>query len=529
MVGSTRKPGSAAADRVVVVGAGIGGLAAALELAGQGYAVTVLERAAVPGGKMREQPAAGRPIDGGPTVLTMRWVFEDLFAAAGARLADHVELLQADVLARHAWPDGSTLDLYADLDRSADAVGELAGADEARNFLRFHAEARRIHDVLREPFLRAQRPTPLSLTWRIGLHRLPDLFAIRPFETLWQALARHFTDPRLRQLYGRYATYCGSSPFAAPATLMLVAHVEQAGVWFVRGGMRRLARALAALAVARGVELRCGSEVRGIRVAHGRVAGVVLADGEHVDAAHVVCNADPAALRAGRFGAAAAAAVGGARGPGRSLSAVTWAIDAATQGFPLHRHNVFFSTDYAAEFAEIFTGRRLPTEPTVYVCAQDRDDDAARAGPERLLCLVNAPADGDGGPIDAEEFERCEMRTFQHLERLGLRIGRGSANTLRTTPRDFERLFPATGGALYGQASHGWQASFSRPAARTRLPGLVLAGGSTHPGPGVPMAALSGRLAAAAVAAGRASTSRSRPAATPGGISTRSATTGASD
>ena len=528
MVGSTRNPGSGTRGRVVVIGAGIGGLAAAVDVAGQGHEVTVLERADAPGGKMRELPVGGRAIDGGPTVLTMRWLFDELFEAAGARLADYLDLQHADVLARHAWPDGSTLDLYADLDRSADAIGDFAGAAEARSFLRFHAEARHIHDVLREPFLCGQRPTPLSLTWRIGLHRLPDLFAIRPFETLWRALTRHFRDPRLRQLYGRYATYCGSSPYAAPATLMLVAHVEQAGVWFVRGGMHRVAQALADLARARGVVIRYGADVRSIRVAHGRAAGVVLADGEHVDGAHVVCNADPAALRAGRFGSAAATAVGAGRRAERSLSAITWAIDATTDGFPLHRHNVFFSSDYAAEFDAIVTRRRLPDEPTVYVCAQDRGDETRTPGAERLLCLVNAPATGDGA-MDAEEIERCETRTFRHLERLGLTIARTSLNTRRSTPAEFERLFPATGGALYGPASHGWQASFQRPAARTRLPGLVLAGGSTHPGPGVPMAALSGRLAAATVTSNRASTSRSRPAAMPGGISTHSATTGASD
>ena len=522
MVGSTHrlKP-SGAADRVVVIGAGIGGLVAALELANRGLEVTVLERASGPGGKMRESVVAGQPIDGGPTVLTMRWVFEDLCEAVGARLADHLDLQPAGVLARHAWPDGSTLDLHADLDQSADAVGRFAGASEARRFLRFHAEARHIHDVLREPFLCGQRPNPLSLTWRIGLHRFPDLLSIRPFETMWQALSRHFADPRLRQLYGRYATYCGSSPFAAPATLMLVAHVEQSGVWLVGGGMHRIARSLAGLASERGARLRYGVEVRDIRVEHGRVAGVTLADGEQIAAGNVICNADPAALSAGRFGDAAAAALGARRAPQRSLSALTWAVHAETAGFPLHRHNVFFSSDYAAEFDQIFTQRRLPTEPTVYVCAQDRDGAAAVSGPERLLCLVNAPATGDAGAFDAEEFERCETRTFQHLETLGLRITRRPETSLRTVPADFERLFPATGGALYGQASHGWRASFSRPAGLTRLPGLVLAGGSTHPGPGVPMAALSGRLAAAAVGANRASISRSSRAVMPGGTSTR--------
>jgi 1-hydroxycarotenoid 3,4-desaturase len=171
----------------------------------------------------------------------------------------------------------------------------------------------------------------------------------------------------------------------------------------------------------------------------------------------------------------------------------------------------------------------LPYEPTVYVCAQDRDEAEHRnpAGPERLLLIVNAPARGDAGPFEPEEIARCESQTFRLMERCGLRLDPDRACTVRTTPHDFERLFPASGGALYGQASHGWMASFSRPGARSKLPGLYLAGGSTHPGPGVPMAALSGRQAAASALADLAtarrrdtgSTHRSKPAVMPGGTS----------
>ena len=245
-------------ERVVVIGAGIGGLTAAAELARAGAAVTVLERAGAPGGKMREIVVDGQAIDAGPTVLTMRWVLDEVFAAAGAQLDRHLALVPAGILARHAWAGSATLDLHADLSRSADEVGRLAGAAEAARFLEFHAEAARIYAVLRKPFLCSQRPTPFSLTARVGLRNLRELIAIRPFESLWRAVSRHFRDPRLRQLYGRYATYCGSSPFAAPATLMLVAHVEQDGVWMVQGGMHRVAGALANLARLAGATIHCG-------------------------------------------------------------------------------------------------------------------------------------------------------------------------------------------------------------------------------------------------------------------------------
>ena len=410
-------------DRVIVVGAGVAGLAAALELAARGLDVTVLERAPAPGGKMREVAVGGARIDAGPTVFTMRRVFEELFAAAGADFAAHVTLHPASVLARHAWGPTERLDLYADVDRSADAIGAFAGAAEARGYRAFYEHARRVYRTLDAPFIRAPQPgSPLALVARAGAR---DLLATAPFATLWRALGEHFKDPRLRQLFGRYATYCGSSPFLAPATLMLIAHVEQDGVWLVEGGMHRLAQAMAALAQARGARFRYGAEVAEITAAAGRATGVRLADGERIAADAVVLNADLAALAGGLFGPAVA---GAAPAPGpRSLSAVTWAMTARTSGFPLLRHNVFFSRGYEAEFEDIFRRNRPPGAPTIYVCAQDRgDDDAPLDGPERLLCLMNAPPNGDAQPWTPKETQECAERSFGLLERCGLRLQPGS-------------------------------------------------------------------------------------------------------
>ena len=466
----------------MIVGAGIGGLAAAIDLARAGLRVTVLERASAAGGKMRQVPAAGQAIDAGPTVFTMRHVFEALFADAGACLSDHVTLQRAETLARHAWPDGSRLDLFADIDRSADAIGQFAGAAEARGYRQFCARAEQIYRTLDHAFMRAARPSsPLGL---VGRAPTADLLRISPFATLWSALGEHFRDKRLRQLFGRYSTYCGGSPFLAPATLMLIAHAERDGVWLVQGGMIRLAQALAALAERLGVTVQTGAEVAEVTGA-AHATGVRLACGTHIDASVVVLNADTAAATAGLFGRDAARAVPDTGLP-RSLSALTWAMVARTDGFPLLRHTVFFSDAYAAEFEAIFRDGRLPGTPTVYVCAQDRDDTGAGAqagndAAERLLCLVNAPALGDRA-TDPKEIEACTTRTFQHLARCGLRIT--DTQTVLTGPAEFHRLFPATGGALYGPAMHGTMAPFRRPAARSRMPGLYLCGGSTHPGAG---------------------------------------------
>jgi len=507
--------------RVVVIGAGAGGLACAFDLASRGLDVTVLERAATPGGKMRQLAVGTAQIDAGPTVLTMRWVFDQLFADAGLALADHLTLTSADVLARHAWSARERLDLHADLTRSAEAIGDFAGAAEARRFLEFSERARRIYQTLEGPFIKASCASPQALMRAVGTRGIGDLWRISPFTTMWRALGDHFRDARLRQLFGRYATYCGSSPWLAPATLMLVAHVEREGVWFVEGGMHRLAVKLAEVAAKLGARMRYGAEVAEILVEGGRTSGVLLANGERIAADAVVVNADAAAIADGCFGTKVSRAVPKLSTGLRSLSAVTWAIHAKAGGnFPLHRHNVFFSDDYAAEFQDLVTHTRLPRAPTVYVCAQDRDDAAVEPkGHERFLCLVNAPATGDSHAFNSSEIAPCEAKTFELLTRCGLDLDRSSPHTTVTTPADFHRLFPATGGALYGPASHGWTASFNRSQARSRIPGLYLAGGSAHPGPGVPMAALSGRLAAASLIADLGSMSRSLQAATRGGMS----------
>lgn len=513
---------------VIVVGAGVGGLAAAIEIARRGEPVTVLEKAPRAGGKMREVTVQGRSIDSGPTVLTMRYVFDELFAAAGARLEDHVTLERADLLARHAWPDGSRLDLFGDVDRTAEAITRFAGSREAYGYRRFCRYCRDIHEAVKGPFLMSERPDLFSLVKAVGSIGLGALMKMDGYRTMWGALGDFFDDPRLLQLFGRYATYSGSSPFAAPATLNVIAHVEREGVWLVRGGMYRLAEALSNLAVRLGVTLRTGAPVSEILVEGDRATGVALATGEIVRGRAVVLNADAAALAQGVFGRPAKTAVD-APGP-RSLSAMTWSVVGTPSGLPLGRHTVLFSSDYRREFRELFDEGKVPSDPTVYICAQDRDDRSILAGArepgagasagERLFCLVNAPANGDRKEYTPAEIERCEMAMKRTLALCGLTITE-QAPPVVTTPADFARMFPSTGGALYGAASHGWTAPFSRPGARSRISGLYLCGGSAHPGAGVPMAAQSGRLAARAYFRDLASIDRSRAADMRGGMSMR--------
>ncbi len=499
------------------------GLVAALTLAASGRRVSVVERASEPGGKLAEACVGNARIDCGPTVFTMRRVFEEIFAAAGEDLDTYITTKPAGILARHAWSERDRLDLFADQDRSVEAIGDFAGAAEARRYRAFCAEATRIYKTLEHSFIQQPQPSFPRMIGRIGWRNTNDLLRLNPYASLWKALGNYFRDARLRQLFGRYATYCGSSPFRAPATLMLIAHVELDGVWMIEGGMKRLAEGLKTAAERHGAVFRFDEDVREVVVEDGRAAGVLLASGERLVAGSVLVNADSGAIGHGILGRAAAAAAPRVPVRQRSLSAVTFSMLAQTDGFPLVRHNVFFSRDYKAEFDDIFERARVPSEPTAYICAQDRDDSARLDGNggERLLCIINAPPLGDRQTMSEEDIDQCKERTFSLLARCGLSVRSTPAATAVSTPAHFEKRFPGTGGAIYGAASHGWRASFNRPGSRTKIPGLYLAGGSVHPGPGVPMVAMSGRMAANCILKDSASTGRSRRAGTRGGISTR--------
>lgn len=514
---------------VVVIGAGMGGLAAAIRLAAAGCTVTLVEAAAIPGGKMRTLPSAAGPVDAGPTVLTLRQVFDDLFALAGERLEDHLTLLPQPILARHWWDDGSRLDLTGDPERDSTAIAAFAGDGEAAAFRRFDRLAQGLHQAFEAPVMQAPRPR-LGAIIRATLSR-PALWpALLPGLSLAGLLRRQFRDKRLVQLFARYATYVGGRPTHAPGVLALIWRAEAAGVWAVQGGMHCLALALADLAKRLGVDLRLSTPARRIVRQGGRVTGVQLHDGTTLPCSACVFAGDPAALAAGHMGEGLGSAVPTKGTNPRSLSAWVWSFAAKVEGplaADLIHHNVFFASDPKAEFGPLAKGE-MPEDPTLYICAEDRAAGLVPDGPERFEIIVNAPP---GRPDQPEDFARCHARTFQRLRQMGLIFTPEPGPEGLTTPAMLGRLFPGSMGSIYGRSPEGTFAAFARPPAQTALPGLYLAGGGAHPGAGVPMAALSGKHAAAAVleelgATALTSASTSHPTAMPGGILTGSRTTG---
>jgi 1-hydroxycarotenoid 3,4-desaturase len=473
-----------AKPQIAIVGAGIAGLTTAV-LLGPHAQVTVYERSREVGGKIKQLGVGNRRVDSGPTVFTMKPLFERIFRICGEKLDDHLSLEKLPILARHFWQDGSTLDLFADRDRALDAVKDFAGKREADALAGFFAMAERTWETLYDPMIEQEGADFARLLATTPPHRLVRL---NPYTTLWKELSRRFKDPRLRQLFGRYATYCGSSPFEAPGVLSIITHVERQGVWTIDGGMTSLAEALHRVAMKRGVTFAFGAEIDRIEAEHGRATGVV--NGVLRPADGVVFNGDIAALPG-------ALEEEPSQPPARSLSAVTMCTEGHAEGAPLSYHNVFFSKDYQSEFETLFRTGCMPDDPTVYLHAPDTDQHTDTE--QRFMALINAPPNGDSVTYSERERSECRSRILDQLKRCGVTLMPDPQSTQMTTPTDFARRFPATGGALYGRPTHGWRASFQRPGIRTRTKGLYCAGGSVHPGSGVPMAALSGLMAARAV------------------------------
>ena len=502
--------------QAVVIGAGIAGLAAALRLAVGGMQVTLLERHGTPGGKIRTVPSVSGPVDAGPTVLTMRHVFDDLFACAGTGLEDHVTLIRQETLARHFWPDGSRLDLFADPLRSRDAIVEFAGARSGDEFMRFHSRTAALFDAFDAPMMQAPEPSLRELVPHVL--RQPRLIpAMAPLSTLKQSLKRAFSDPRLAQLFGRYATYVGGAPHLSPALLALIWQAEAAGVWVVEGGMHKLALAIANVARQSGVDIRYNTHVDRLMVRNGQLLGVQVNGSHQLNADVVLYAGDPRALATGSMGKELAVVAPQTATLPRSFSARVHSFAATPSGRELAHHNVFFAADPDSEFTDLAAGR-IPADPTLYLCAEDRGQRTPTPALERFEIISNAPADPTITP--KKELEQWHHQIMRKMADMGVTFSPNPTTEAITTPRHFAEMFPDSLGALYGQSPHGLTAALKRPTARTPIAGLWLAGGGTHPGAGVPMATLSARHAAEAILRARTSTSMSGQTAMPGGMLT---------
>jgi phytoene desaturase len=496
--------------RVVVIGAGMGGLAVAARLGALGHEVTVVEQAAVVGGKLGRYERDGFRFDTGPSLLTLPAVYRDLFLKTGAPLETVLDLTPVDPVCHYRFADGLTLDVPdTSPHRLARVWDEALGAGAGADWTAFMRRAARIWDVTRRPFLESPLDGVRTLLRLAG--DLGALRAVAPWSSLRRLGRRYLRHPQQRMFLDRYATYTGSDPRRAPAALASVPFVEQTfGAWYVPGGLYRLGEAVAERARSVGVTIRTGTAVAEVLTTGGhrggRVSGVRLADGESLSADIVVADTDAAHLYHHLLPGPA-----GERGR-RQLSRVTpslsgfvllLALSGRTPG--LRHHTVLFPADYDAEFDHVFgtgrqAGRPAPVpDPTVYISAPDdpalRPDDAHEA----WFVLVNAPRHDPGAGVDwaADGLaDKYADRVLEVMAARGLDVRDRLLWREIRTPADLERDTGSVGGSIYGSSSNGPRAAFLRPANRSPVEGLFLVGGSSHPGGGLPLVGLSAAIVA---------------------------------
>ncbi len=479
------------ASRVVIVGGGVGGLCVSIRLAARGHDVTICERLPEVGGKLAVYRRDGFTFDLGPSLLTLPQQFDDVMRLAGTSLDAELDVRRLSTQFRYFWQNHTTATFYDNpIDTASSLDGMHTGSGE--EYLRFLKHSRSIWEVSERTFLAGPMAGPLSLLRR--MKGLSDFGAIDARRTLSSAARKHFTDPNLQQWLGRYATYSGSSPYRSPATLSCIAAVEaDHGAWYPVGGLGALRDALERVARRSGVHIRTNCDVKRVVSRRGRVVGVELAGSETLDADVVIANVDarhlygelleePKQLRT-------------LDKAGRSTSGVVVLVGVRGTTPNIAHHNVWFSSDYEREFTQIAQGE-VPSDPTIYACVSAvTDPSQAPAGHENWFLLVNAPA---GATLDAQtDYGQVIV---DRLAKVGPDL-RSRALFIETIgPADLEKRYRAPGGAIYGTSSNGRKAAFRRPNNRGPLKGLYLVGGSSHPGGGLPMVAISARIVDDAIA-----------------------------
>lgn len=481
--------------KIAVIGAGIGGLAVSCLLANDGHEVIIYEKNETVGGKMNEVQARGFRFDTGPSLLTMPEVLESLFHDCGEELDEYLTIEPLEPLCRYFFKDGTVFDNFEDIDRSLEEIARIAPEDQ-QAYKDFLAYAHQLYEKTSSSFLF----NPLFDWSDFKDVNFIDLAGIDALSTVSKRVDQYLNSPYLRRFFKRFATYNGSSPFQAPATLNVIPHVEiNRGGYYVKGGIYQIAQSLRALAEKNGVKIILSTEVKSISTENGTVRGVQLANGNKERYDIIVSNADAhetylQLLPRQEVSALKKEIIEKAE-PSCSGFVMLLGIDRTYER--LRHHNVFFSEDYEREFSTIFEDKLPPHSPTIYIANTSYSDPRhAVKGGSNLFVLVNAPYLSDGFDW-TDEAVPYAIHIKSELEQRGLKSLKSSIKYEKIiTPLDFYHKYRSKKGSIYGTSSNSRMAAFMRPGNKARsLEGLYLTGGSTHPGGGIPLVILSARHA----------------------------------
>jgi len=490
---------------IVVIGAGIGGLAAATRLAKAGFKIRVFEASSQPGGKCRTIDINGYSFDTGPSLLTLPAVYRDLFLKSGKHLGQVLKVTPVEPAFDYFFPDGTRLTLPSSSRAGTSAAIEksfgLKAAAEWENLMK---RAERMWAVSREPFVESELGSITSLIAKPKI--FSDLFTIAPWRSLRSLVNRKISDPHLRTLIDRYATYTGSDPRKAPAVLLTIPYVEMVfGAWHIGGGIGKLGQALAERAENCGAQIEYNCPVAQILTTDGKVTGVKLNDGRIIDSQTVISNADSELTYGALLGDLAVARKEKQKimKSEPSLSGFYLTIGLKGKRSNLNHHTISFPENYDAEFDAVFKDFQPVADPTLYICCpvdEQMVPNQDLANHESLFVLVNAPRHSKDGRGFDWSTPGVAQKYADHL--VDLLVSKGFVERERIevleygSPLQIENNHLAPGGSIYGRSSNGARAAFGRAKNRSPIDGLYLVGGSAHPGGGLPLVGLSGEIVA---------------------------------
>jgi len=481
--------------RVGVIGAGIGGLAAACELAKDGHEVVVYEKNSKAGGKLSEEVLNGYRFDTGPSLFTMPFVAEELFSYCGFQLSDFIQTQPLTPLCRYTYADGTVFDSFEDREAAVEAVKILSESD-AKSYVSFLDHAAKLYDRTAQSFIF----NPLADLRDLRALRWWDMLRIDAFTTVSDRVDRTFDSDYMRMFFKRFTTYNGSNPWQAPATLNVIPHVElNQGGYYIKGGLYRIADAMVRVAESLGVHFRYGVQVDEIGHTLGKADHLII-DGTRVDYDLIVSNSDATHTYVKLLSDDVIS-------PPKKKHLAS--VEPSCSGFvlllgidrtydQLVHHNIFFSSDYKREFDDIFRRGKLPSDPTIYIANTSYSDpDHAPVGGSNLFILVNAPWVRNNNDFSHSEKEAYAEKIMLALAGHGLRGLQASVQVQKIlSPIDFQDLWLSNRGSIYGTSSNHRLAAFLRPRNRSPfLRNLYIVGGSTHPGGGIPLVMLSARHA----------------------------------
>ncbi|SEN45457.1 phytoene desaturase [Amphibacillus marinus] len=480
-------------SKVIVVGGGLGGLTTAIKLAYDGFAVTLFEKEQTLGGKLQTIEKNGYQFDLGPSTITMRHVFESIFTTCNRNPADYLSFYPIKTGTRNFFHDGTIVDFNTDSEAVAEQIACYSEHD-ARNYQGFLAEAGRLYQIAERSFF---NQLLYSTKAKLSPSLIRDFMTIHPFQNLDRHLKRYFKHPNTLNLFRRYATYVGSSPFQAPAIYGMIAHLEgEQGIWGIKGGTYQLIRALERLAKELGVDIQTGIPVTSIIIKQRKVTGVVTAQGER-SANCVVINADPLFIYQHMLTEHPIHRKLAKKEP--SLSGFSMLIGSNKCNQQLRHHNVFFPKYYNQEFSAIFSDRRMPDQPTLYICQSSYSEpERAPIGGSNLFLLVNAPALSERFKWNEQTINYLKQQLSYQLAHFGIEdIFTNCSYHYAMTPKTLQQRTTAYKGAIYGLSSNSFRQAFFRLANKDPYyEHLFFVGGSTHPGGGTPMVVSSGILVA---------------------------------